>query len=240
MLALFPFIERRVAAPMVEFPLFASRDFVGANVIALIVTFAMLAQFFFIALYMQNILGYSPLEAGVRFLPATLMIVAIAPIAGRLTDRIGSRLPIAVGLSLVSVALFWLTRIDATTTYSRPLALVRVDGHGHGAGDLADVHGGYERRRRCQGGDRLGHPVDEQDGRRHPRRRGDRRRLPGRRPLAGQRALAGSGLTRPSARRSRTAWEAANRQSLRDSIITKQARWPRRPTTPSSAPSPPR
>jgi EmrB/QacA subfamily drug resistance transporter len=118
MLALFPFIERRVAAPMVEFPLFASRDFVGANVIALIVTFAMLAQFFFIALYMQNILGYSPLEAGVRFLPATLMIVAIAPIAGRLTDRIGSRVPIAVGLSLVSVALFWLTRIDTTTTYS--------------------------------------------------------------------------------------------------------------------------
>ncbi|HXE99287.1 MAG TPA: MFS transporter [Solirubrobacterales bacterium] len=118
MLALFPFIERRVAAPMVEFPLFASRDFVGANVIALIVTFAMLAQFFFIALYLQNILGYSPLQAGVRFLPATLMIVLIAPLAGRLTDRIGSRLPIAVGLSLVSVALFWLTRIDATTTYT--------------------------------------------------------------------------------------------------------------------------
>jgi EmrB/QacA subfamily drug resistance transporter len=118
MLALFPLVERRVAAPMVEFPLFASRDFVGANTIALIVTFAMLAQFFFIALYMQNILGYSPLQAGVRFLPATLMIVAIAPIAGRLTDRIGPRLPIAVGLTLVSVAMFWLTRIDATTTYS--------------------------------------------------------------------------------------------------------------------------
>ena len=77
---------------MVEFPLFASRNFVGANLIALIVTFAMLAQFFFIALYMQNILGYSPLQAGVRFLPATLMIVPIAPIAGRLTDRIGPRL----------------------------------------------------------------------------------------------------------------------------------------------------
>ena len=118
LLALFPLVERSVAAPMVEFPLFASRDFIGANVIALVVTFAMLAQFFFIALYMQNILGYSPLQAGVRFLPATMMIVAIAPIAGRLTDRIGPRLPITVGLSLVSGALFWLTRIDATTTYS--------------------------------------------------------------------------------------------------------------------------
>ena len=53
----------------------------------------MMAQFFFLALYMQNILGYSPLQAGIRFLPATLMIVAIAPIAGRLTDRIGAADP---------------------------------------------------------------------------------------------------------------------------------------------------
>ena len=113
----FVLVELRVAAPMVQFRLFASRNFVGSNLIALIVTFAMLAQFFFLALYMQNMLGYSPLQAGVRFLPATLMIVAIAPIAGRLTDRIGARIPIAVGLSLVSVAMFWLTTIDTSTTY---------------------------------------------------------------------------------------------------------------------------
>jgi EmrB/QacA subfamily drug resistance transporter len=117
MLAAFVLVELRVKAPMVEFRLFASRNFVGSNLIALIVTFAMLAQFFFLALYMQNILGYSPLQAGVRFLPATLMIVAIAPLAGRLTDRIGARIPIAVGLSLVSAALLWLTRVDVSTTY---------------------------------------------------------------------------------------------------------------------------
>jgi EmrB/QacA subfamily drug resistance transporter len=117
MLATFVLVELRVRAPMVEFRLFASRNFIGANTIALIVTFAMLAQFFFIALYLQNILGYSPLQAGVRFLPATLMIVAIAPIAGRLTDRIGPRIPITVGLSLVSVAMFLLTRIHPSTTY---------------------------------------------------------------------------------------------------------------------------
>ena len=118
MLALFVAVELRVKAPMVEFPLFASRNFVGANTIALVVSFAMLAQFFFVALYMQNILGYSPLQAGLRFLPATLMIVAIAPIAGRLTDRIGPRIPIAVGLSLVTLAMLWLTGVDASTSYS--------------------------------------------------------------------------------------------------------------------------
>jgi EmrB/QacA subfamily drug resistance transporter len=117
MLALFVAVELRVKAPMAEFPLFASRNFVGANAIALVVSFAMLAQFFFVALYMQNILGYSPLQAGVRFLPATLMIVAIAPIAGRLTDRIGARIPIAVGLSLVTVAMLLLTGVDRSTGY---------------------------------------------------------------------------------------------------------------------------
>lgn len=118
MLGAFVIIERRVAAPIVEFPLFASRNFVGANLVALIVTFAMLAQFFFIALYMQNILGLSPLEAGVRFLPATLMIVAIAPIAGRMTDRVGPRWLIGAGLTLVSISLYWLTTIDISTTYA--------------------------------------------------------------------------------------------------------------------------
>jgi EmrB/QacA subfamily drug resistance transporter len=114
----FVLIEFRVRAPVVEFPLFASRNFVGTNLVALIVTFAMLGQFFFMALYMQNILGYSALEAGVRFLPATLMIVVVAPLAGRLTDRIGSRWPIAAGLSLVAASLYWLTTIDVATTYA--------------------------------------------------------------------------------------------------------------------------
>ncbi len=117
MLVAFVAIERRVKAPIVEFPLFASRNFVGANLVALIVTFAMLAQFFFIAIYLQNILGLSPVEAGVRFLPATLMIVAIAPVAGRLTDRVGPRWLIGAGLTLVSISLYWLTTIEIGTTY---------------------------------------------------------------------------------------------------------------------------
>ena len=57
-----------------------------------------MGQFFFMTLYIQDMLGYSPLEAGLRFLPATLMIVLIAPLAGRLTDRFGPRWLIGGGL----------------------------------------------------------------------------------------------------------------------------------------------
>jgi MFS family permease len=117
LLGAFVAVERRVKSPMVELPLFASRNFVGTNLVALVVTFAMMAQFFFVTLYMQDILGFSPVEAGLRFLPATLMIVAFAPIAGRLTDRVGPRWLIGGGLVIVSVALYWLTTIHVGSTY---------------------------------------------------------------------------------------------------------------------------
>ena len=101
----FALLEPRVREPMVDFRFFRSKTFLGANVVAFIVTFAMLATFFFIALYMQNILGYSAVEAGVRFLPATLMIVLIAPLAGRLTDKVGPRPLMVAGLSLATLSL---------------------------------------------------------------------------------------------------------------------------------------
>jgi EmrB/QacA subfamily drug resistance transporter len=118
LLAAFVAVERRVRAPMVEFGLFANRTFIGAVSVAFVVTFAMLGMFFFLALYMQNILGYSPLEAGVRFLPTTLMVMVVAPIAGRLSDRIGPRWPIVAGLSLTTASLFMFTQIGAGTTYT--------------------------------------------------------------------------------------------------------------------------
>ena len=96
-------VERRSPAPMVDFATFRSRSFLGANIVAFIVSFAMLAMFFFLALYMQNIRGYSPLEAGVRFLPSTLVIIVVGPIAGRLSDRIGPRPLMVGGLLMVAV-----------------------------------------------------------------------------------------------------------------------------------------
>jgi EmrB/QacA subfamily drug resistance transporter len=113
----FVLVEGRVKAPIVQFDLLSDRNFLGASVVALIITFAMMGTFFFLALYMQNILGYSPLEAGVRFLPSTLMIVAVAPISGRLADRYGPRWLIVGGLLLLTASLVTFTRIAVDSTY---------------------------------------------------------------------------------------------------------------------------
>jgi EmrB/QacA subfamily drug resistance transporter len=113
----FAVVELRRRVPMVDFSFFRSRTFLGANIVAFIVSFAMLAMFFFLALYMQNIRHYSPLQAGVRFLPSTLMIVLIAPIAGRLADRVGPRPLMTFGLLAVSGALFWQSQLTVSSSY---------------------------------------------------------------------------------------------------------------------------
>ncbi len=116
-LPLFVWVENRVKAPIVQFKLLSDRDFLGAIVVASVISFAMLGVFFFLALYMQDILGYTPLEAGIRFLPSTLMIVGIAPVAGRLSDRYGPRWLIGGGLLIVSASLFSFSRIAVDSSY---------------------------------------------------------------------------------------------------------------------------
>jgi EmrB/QacA subfamily drug resistance transporter len=117
-LAAFVAIELRVSAPMVEFGLFRTRQFIGSNLIAFIITFAMMGTFFFMALYMQDILGFSALEAGVRFLPTTVVIAVIAPISGRLADRLGPATPMSAGLAVLAVSMFMFAGIDTATTYA--------------------------------------------------------------------------------------------------------------------------
>jgi EmrB/QacA subfamily drug resistance transporter len=116
-LGAFAVIETHRRVPMVDFGFFRSRTFLGANIVAFIVSFAMLAMFFFLALYMQNIRGYTPLQAGVRFLPSTLMIVLLAPVAGRLADRVGPRPLMTAGLLSVSGALFWQSSLTVSSSY---------------------------------------------------------------------------------------------------------------------------
>ena len=113
----FVVIERRVKAPMIDFTFFRSRTSIGANTVGFLISFAMFAQFFFLTLYMQNVLHYSPLQTGLRFLPSTLVIMVMAPLAGRLADRVGSRPLMTAGLTIVAVALFIESRLTIHSGY---------------------------------------------------------------------------------------------------------------------------
>jgi EmrB/QacA subfamily drug resistance transporter len=116
-LVAFVLIELRIRVPMLDFSFFRSRTSLGANLVGFIVTFAMFAQFFFLTLYMQNVLHYSPLGAGIRFLPSTLVIIVMGPLAGRLTDRVGPRPPMTLGLVIVGAALLIQSRLTVHSGY---------------------------------------------------------------------------------------------------------------------------
>jgi len=117
-LTAFAIVEKRVRVPMVDFDFFRATTFLGSSLVAFIVSFAMLAMFFFIAIYMQSIEGYSPLQAGIRFLPTTLCIIVISPLAGRLVDRIGPRPLMTGGLVLVAISLFWQSFLSVGSGFS--------------------------------------------------------------------------------------------------------------------------
>ncbi len=165
----FVVIELRVRAPMLDFSFFRSRTSAGANVVAFLITFAMFAQFFFLTLYMQNVLHYSPLQTGVRFLPATVVIIIMGPLAGRLTDRVGSRPLMTLGLLLVASALLIQSRLTVHTRVWALVARLHPDGHGHGFGHVSDEHRRDERGRPQQVGRSIGRAVDESHGRRQRR-----------------------------------------------------------------------
>ena len=77
--------ERRIAEPMLDLRLFANRSFTGASLAAFAISASMFSVFLYLTLYLQNGLGYSPLEAGLRFLPLSVLSFCVAPVAGRLT-----------------------------------------------------------------------------------------------------------------------------------------------------------
>ena len=99
---LFVVVERRSQHPMLELTLFRNPSFVGASIGAFALSASQFAMFLYLTLYIQNQLSYSPLEAGLRFLPTTLLSFLVAPFAGKLAERLGIRWFIGAGLALVA------------------------------------------------------------------------------------------------------------------------------------------
>jgi EmrB/QacA subfamily drug resistance transporter len=116
-LVAFVLLEQRERLPMLDLSLFRNGTFTGANIVVLLVTLAMFGIFFFLSLYMQNVLGYSAVQAGAAFLPMTLLVVVVAPLAGRLSDRIGSRALMTVGMTLVATQLLYFSRLGVGESY---------------------------------------------------------------------------------------------------------------------------
>jgi EmrB/QacA subfamily drug resistance transporter len=113
----FVFVERRSAHPLVDFGFFRHRNFSGSMVVIFVMDFSFGALLFFLPLYFQELLGYSPLEAGVLLLPLTGLMVVASPLGGRVAARTGPRLPIVVGLASMAVAMFLISRVSLDTDY---------------------------------------------------------------------------------------------------------------------------
>ena len=130
MLASFIALERHQRVPMLDLSLFRDRTFAGANTVMLLVALAMFGVFFYMSLYMQQVLGYSPFQAGAAFLPMTLLIITVAPRAGELADRIGSRVLACGGQLLVALALVLFARLRVDSGYGSLLVPMVVSGAG--------------------------------------------------------------------------------------------------------------
>jgi len=126
----FVLLERNQREPMLPLALFKNRTYTGANSVILLVALAMFGVFFFVSLYMQQVLGYSAVETGAAFLPMTVLIILVAPIAGKTSDRIGSRSLMTAGMVLIAVQLFYFSTLGVDSTFWSLLPAFLVGGVG--------------------------------------------------------------------------------------------------------------
>jgi EmrB/QacA subfamily drug resistance transporter len=127
LLAGFGLVERRLRSPLIDIGMFRRRNVSGASIIVFVLDFALGAVLFFIPLYLQELLGYDPLKAGLLLLPASATMMIAMPFGGRLFERVGPIPPIIGGMALAGVAMLLLGGISTSTRYSElwpPLALL--------------------------------------------------------------------------------------------------------------------
>jgi len=134
LLALFVVNEQHAAQPITPLRLFASRERAGAYLARVLFVGAMFGQFFFVTQYLQGVSGYGPLEAGVAFLPLTLVMFSMVFVVPRLVTRLGSARLLAGGVVVALAGMTWLSQISAHTPYLTGIALpMMVLGIGAGA-----------------------------------------------------------------------------------------------------------
>jgi EmrB/QacA subfamily drug resistance transporter len=131
-LLVFVILEMRQRVPMLDLSLFKNGTFAGANAVMLLVGLAMFGVFFYNSLFIQNVMGYSAVETGATFLPMTMLIILIAPAAGKFSDRVGSRWLMGAGMVLLSLSLFTFSRLDAGSNFLDLLPGLLVGGVGMG------------------------------------------------------------------------------------------------------------
>jgi EmrB/QacA subfamily drug resistance transporter len=112
LLAAFVAIELRARKPLVPFSIFRIRTLTGANVVGLLVGASLFSMFYFISLYMQQVLGYSAIHAGLSYLPLALTIMASAGIASGLVTKVGYKPVLAIGLLFIVAGLTWFSRVS--------------------------------------------------------------------------------------------------------------------------------
>jgi EmrB/QacA subfamily drug resistance transporter len=132
-LVAFVLLEMHQRLPMLELALFRNRGFAGANTVMLLIGLAMFGVFFYVSLYVQQVLGYSPTQAGASFLPWTLLIILLAPQAGRLSDRIGPRPFVGGGMIVLAGSLLLFARLGTDATFWSLLPAMILGGVGMSA-----------------------------------------------------------------------------------------------------------
>jgi EmrB/QacA subfamily drug resistance transporter len=126
LLVAFVAIERRARRPLVPLAIFSSRALSAANVVVFMLGSSAFAMWYFVSLYLQQVLGYSPIRAGVAFLPMPLTIVAASTVAGRTSARLGAGRILAGGMALVAVGMLLFARVSPTGNYLDDVLLPAV------------------------------------------------------------------------------------------------------------------
>ena len=117
LLAAFYAIESRTDKPLVPFEIFRLRTLTGSNLIGLLIGMALFSMFFFVSLYMQNVLGFDAMETGLAYLPLALTIIVSAGVASQLVTRLGFKPVLMFGLLLVAGGLVWFSQVSVGGSY---------------------------------------------------------------------------------------------------------------------------